>query len=81
MTTAALDMVPAIAVIPGRADSLRRMRLALPSPGPHEALVQTIRVGVCGTDREIMRGEFGQAPAGSEALVIGHEVLGRVAAV
>jgi threonine dehydrogenase-like Zn-dependent dehydrogenase len=81
MTTAALDTVPAIAVIPGRPDSLHRTRLPAAEPGTDEALVETIRVGVCGTDREIMRGEFGQAPPGSNALVIGHEVLGRVTAI
>ena len=78
MATAALDTVPAIAVIPGQADSLHRIDIGVPAPGADEALVETIRVGVCGTDREIMRGEFGEAPAGSDALVIGHEVLGRV---
>ena len=81
MTTAALDTVQAIAVIPGTPNSLHRTRVPLPAPGSGEAVIQTIRVGVCGTDREIMRGEFGQAPTGSDALVIGHEVLGRVTSV
>jgi threonine dehydrogenase-like Zn-dependent dehydrogenase len=33
---------------------------------------------VCGTDLEIVRGDYGEAPPGSERLVIGHESLGRV---
>ncbi len=35
-------------------------------------------MGVCGTDREIVAGEYGWAPPGRERLVIGHESLGRV---
>ena len=38
-----------------------------------------IRVGVCGTDRELIRGEIGFPPAGTDELVLGHEVVGRVA--
>ena len=41
-------------------------------------LVQTLAVGVCGTDREIAAGEYGEAPAGEPHLVLGHESLGRV---
>jgi threonine dehydrogenase-like Zn-dependent dehydrogenase len=41
-------------------------------------LVETIAVGVCGTDREIAQGEYGEAPPGAERLIIGHESLGRV---
>jgi threonine dehydrogenase-like Zn-dependent dehydrogenase len=33
---------------------------------------------VCGTDREIVDGEYGWAPEGSDRLVLGHESLGRV---
>ena len=75
------DTVAAVAVTPGVPDSLHRTSLPAPEPVGDEALVETIRVGVCGTDREIIRGEFGTAPHGSANLVIGHEVLGRVAAV
>jgi threonine dehydrogenase-like Zn-dependent dehydrogenase len=35
-------------------------------------------VGVCGTDKEIARGDYGWAPPGHERLVLGHESLGRV---
>ena len=33
---------------------------------------------MCGTDREIMDGEYGWAPPGEERLMLGHESLGRV---
>lgn len=41
-------------------------------------LVETLGIGVCGTDIEICHGDYGTAPSGSERLVIGHESLGRV---
>jgi threonine dehydrogenase-like Zn-dependent dehydrogenase len=37
-----------------------------------------LEVGVCGTDREICRFEFGVPPAGSDHLVLGHECLAEV---
>lgn len=40
--------------------------------------METLALGVCGTDREIVAGEYGWAPAGSQRLVLGHESLGRV---
>jgi threonine dehydrogenase-like Zn-dependent dehydrogenase len=51
-------------------------------PDPPEAdgpvLVKTRAVGVCGTDLEIIAGEYGWAPPGEERLAIGHESLGEV---
>ena len=41
-------------------------------------LVRTLALGICGTDREIVAGRYGEAPAASERLVIGHESLGEV---
>jgi glucose 1-dehydrogenase len=41
-------------------------------------LVETLALGVCGTDREIVAGEYGWPPSGSERIVLGHESLGRV---
>ena len=35
--------------------------------------------GICGTDIEILSGDYGWAPPGRERLVLGHESLGRVA--
>jgi threonine dehydrogenase-like Zn-dependent dehydrogenase len=42
-------------------------------------LVQTQEVGICGTDLEIINGDYGTAPPGQDRLIIGHESLGRVA--
>jgi glucose 1-dehydrogenase len=41
-------------------------------------LVETIAIGVCGTDVDIVAGRYGWPPRGQERLVIGHESLGRV---
>ncbi len=46
------------------------------SDGP--VLVQTLGVGICGTDIEILSGAYGWAPPGRERLVLGHESLGKV---
>jgi threonine dehydrogenase-like Zn-dependent dehydrogenase len=43
-------------------------------------LVQLLRVGLDGTDKEISQGLFGTAPDGDDYLIIGHENLGRVVA-
>ncbi|HKB16819.1 MAG TPA: alcohol dehydrogenase catalytic domain-containing protein, partial [Planctomycetota bacterium] len=75
----------AIAVHPGRADSLHLADLPRPAldeiPGGRGVLVQVLRVGVDGTDKEINAAEYGAAPPGSDILVIGHECLGRVVEV
>jgi glucose 1-dehydrogenase len=68
----------AITVIPLQAESARLDDLPEPSPTEGELLVQTLAVGVCGTDLEISQGEYGWAPPGRERLVLGHESLGRV---
>ncbi len=52
-----------------------------PSLAPGEVLVDVVECGVCGTDRDIVAGKYGRAPAGSPYLVLGHENLGRVRAV
>ncbi len=70
----------AIAVSPDQPGAVHRTEVAVAAPGPTEVMVQTIRVGVCGTDREIIHGVTGAPPPGAKELVIGHEVLGRVLA-
>jgi len=49
-----------------------------PDPGPGEALVRTLRVGVDGTDHEVIEGGHGGFPEGEEHLVLGHEAVGVV---
>lgn len=41
-------------------------------------LVRALALGICGTDHEIIDGNYGWAPAGTDRLIIGHESLGRV---
>ena len=41
-------------------------------------LVQVLRVGVDGTDKEFHSGEYGEAPPGEDVLIPGHESLGVV---
>ena len=45
---------------------------------PADVRLRILEVGVCGTDREICRFEFGTPPAGSDHLVLGHECLAEV---
>src|SRR5262245_17946077 len=75
----------AIAVLPGRANSVHLADLAKPSvtdvPDGHGVLVRVLRVGVDGTDKEINAAEYGAAPDGFDFLVIGHEGFGQVEAV
>ena len=49
-----------------------------PDPGEGEALVRTLRVGVDGTDHEVISGSHGGYPQGEDHLVLGHEAVGIV---
>ena len=68
----------ALTVKPLAAGSARVEEVPDPVPGEGELLVEGLALGVCGTDREIARGEYGWAPPGRERLVLGHESFGRV---
>jgi len=68
----------ALTVRPGVKDSLSLEDIAEPDPGQGAVLVQTLAVGLCGTDGEIVSGQYGTAPPGAQVLVLGHENLGRV---
>jgi glucose 1-dehydrogenase len=68
----------ALTVIPLQAGSAAVTDMPDPEPGPGELLVDGIALGVCGTDREIIAGDYGWAPPGSDRLILGHESLGRV---
>jgi threonine dehydrogenase-like Zn-dependent dehydrogenase len=75
----------AIAVVPGRPNSVHLAEVAKPSPseipGGRGVLVRVLRVGVDGTDKEINAAEYGAAPDGYTFLVVGHEGFGQVEAV
>lgn len=69
----------AVTVTPGTPNSLRLVD-DFPEPPIDEGavLVEALAVGICGTDHEIIDGHYGEAPPGTQTLVIGHESLGRV---
>ena len=75
----------AIAVFPGKPNSVHLAEMPNPSldevPYGRGVLVKVLRVGVDGTDKEINAAEYGNAPSGSDFLVIGHESFGQVEAV
>lgn len=72
----------AVAVIPKTQNSVHLVEMDKPSlseiKNGRGVLVEILRVGACGTDREINNGEYGVAPKGFDYLVLGHENLGRV---
>ncbi|WP_199562252.1 glucose 1-dehydrogenase [Micromonospora deserti] len=69
----------AVTVNPGVTDSLR-LTEDHPEPASEEGaiLVESLAIGICGTDHEIIAGHYGDAPPGTDRLVLGHESLGRV---
>ena len=68
----------AITVVPGQQGSVALTDVPEPPPDDGPIVVQTQAVGICGTDLEIINGDYGWAPPGEERLVVGHESLGRV---
>jgi threonine dehydrogenase-like Zn-dependent dehydrogenase len=69
----------AIVVTPMKADSLRIEEIPIPEVSKREILLNVQQVGICGTDRDIVSGDYGAPPQGSDFLVLGHESLSRVA--
>jgi glucose 1-dehydrogenase len=72
----------AVAVFPGKKDSIHLAEMPEPHvedvPNGRGVLVEVLRVGVDGTDKEINDAEYGAAPEGYDVLVTGHESFGRV---
>ena len=75
----------AIAVRPGTPNSMHLREVDPPRvtdvEGGRGVLVEVIRVGVDGTDKEINAADYGAAPPGEDFLIVGHESFGRVEAV
>src|SRR5258708_11775979 len=72
----------AVAVFPAE----KEVRILTDHPEPRltaddQVKLRMLQVGVCGTDREICEFQYGQPPAGSPYLVLGHESLGEVVEV
>ncbi|MBV9261201.1 MAG: glucose 1-dehydrogenase [Pseudolabrys sp.] len=68
----------ALTVLPGQPDSIDLTEIPMPSPADGALLVRALALGLCGTDREIIAGEYGVAPPGETRLVLGHESLGEI---
>lgn len=75
----------AICVLPGKRNSIHLREVPTPSvadvPNGRGVLVEVLRVGVDGTDKEINAAEYGASPPGDDYLILGHESFGRVQAV
>ena len=67
----------ALTVNPGKPNSIWLAERDSPT-GEGALLVRTLALGICGTDRDIISGAYGEAPGGTDVLVIGHESLGEI---
>jgi threonine dehydrogenase-like Zn-dependent dehydrogenase len=72
------DSMRAVAIRPGTPKSAHLVEMPRPHCREGEYLVRMLEVGIDGTDRELDSGEYGEAPPGEDALVIGHEAFGVV---
>ena len=68
----------AITAVPGQRGSVGVEEVPEPAQADGALLVRGLLMGVCGTDREIAEGEYGEPPPGESKLIIGHEGLGEV---
>jgi threonine dehydrogenase-like Zn-dependent dehydrogenase len=68
----------ALAITRDQPNSAALVEFPAPPLEEGSVLVETLAIGVCGTDREIIASGRAAAPSGSQQLVIGHESLGRV---
>ena len=68
----------ALTVVPRQSGSAALSEVGEPPESDGPILVETLAVGICGTDVEILAGHYGWAPPGRERLILGHESLGRV---
>ncbi len=72
----------AVAVFPIAGTAQSRLieidKPTLAEGGPSDVLVRILAVGVDGTDKEILAGEYGSPPPGFDYLITGHESFGIV---
>ena len=73
-----MPTVRAMTVEPGQDGTARVEEVLDAVGGDGQLLVRGLLVGVCGTDREIAAGAYGEPPAGDGTLILGHEGLGQV---
>jgi len=68
----------AIAAWPQSKNSVKLLQIDPHKPAENEVLLKIERLGIDGTDKEINEGLYGEAPAGSDYLILGHEALARI---
>lgn len=68
----------ALTVTPRKANSFGLENIGPPPISDGAVLVRMLDLGICGTDIEIIKGNYGWAPLGTDRLIIGHESLGVV---
>lgn len=68
----------ALTIIPGKPNSASVQAVADPPASDGEILVRAHQLGICGTDFELISGDYGWAVPGSNQLILGHESLGTV---
>ena len=68
----------ALAIKPGAKNSMHIEEIDRPTPDKDSVLIKVLRVGVDGTDKELISAEYGDAPKGYNFLITGHESLGRI---
>lgn len=72
---------PAIVAVTGSSQPRLWAAELPPEPGPGEVRCQTLQLGICGTDREIILSQKPAVPSNEPQLILGHECLGRIEAV
>jgi glucose 1-dehydrogenase len=68
----------ALTVKPGEPHSINLQEVDPPPSSDGEVVVRALALGICGTDHEIINGDYGWAPPCVDRLIIGHESLGVV---
>ena len=68
----------AITAVPGQRGRVGVQEVPEPDREEGALLVRGLMMGLCGTDREIVEGGYGEPPPGESELIIGHEGLGEV---
>ena len=63
----------ALTVQPGLPNSIQLEDVPPPPASDGDIVVRAMALGICGTDREIIAGDYGWAPPGAKRLIIGHE--------
>jgi threonine dehydrogenase-like Zn-dependent dehydrogenase len=68
----------AITIIPSQSNSVTLTDVSEPDPSEGSLSVRAMQLGVCGTDFELIAGNYGWAPEGCTQLILGHESFGEV---